>query len=423
MRQIARSGIVLVPDLDVFRRTRSYRIEATTSDHGGTHRTGLTMKMIIELAALVLLVSGCQVETPLPSETDNHSGTPIEAAMTVEGASIATFAGGCFWCMEKPFEVLPGVSAVISGYTDGQKLNPTYKEVCSGSTGHTEAIEIHYDAAQISYEDLLQVLWRQIDPTDTDGQYVDRGNQYRPGIYFHGEAQRLAAEKSKRELGESKRFDKAIVAEIKPATKFYPAEEYHQDYYIKSPDHYLRYRTGSGRDRFIDRVWGKDRKYVPKGGSGAKLKQTAAWKSFKKPSKDALRKQLNAMQYKVTQEDGTEGAFSGELWDNKAKGLYVDVVSGEPLFSSSDKFKSGTGWPSFTRPVQEAALQFDTDQKLGYTRDEVRSALGDSHLGHVFEDGPQPTGLRYCINSAALRFVPKEKMAAEGYAEFLTKVE
>ncbi|MCA8960128.1 MAG: peptide-methionine (S)-S-oxide reductase MsrA [Planctomycetes bacterium] len=327
------------------------------------------------------------------------------------GDSVATFAGGCFWCMEKPFEKLDGVSAVISGYTGGTVEYPTYEQVGSGTTGHAESIQVHYDPSRIRYEDLLQVFWRQIDPTDTGGQFVDRGTQYRHEIFYHDEAQKQAAEASKKALIASGRYDKPVTTPITKASKFYPAEEYHQDYYRKNPSHYERYRNGSGRDRYLDRVWGKDRDYHPQ-----PPKTTAR---YAKPSLDEIKKKLTPLQFQVTQEEGTEPPFRNEFWDNKREGIYVDIVTGEPLFSSKDKFKSGTGWPSFTRPIREGVLKQDVDYKLGYARNEVRSKIADSHLGHVFEDGPPPTGLRYCINSAALRFVPKDELKESGYPDFI----
>ena len=332
--------------------------------------------------------------------------------LAVANIKLATFAGGCFWCMEPPFEKLAGVQKVISGYTGGDRQNPTYKAVARGLTKHVEAVQIYYDPEQISYKDLLEVFWRSIDPTDDGGQFVDRGTQYVSGIFVQDEEQKRLAHQSKKNLEASKRFNKKIVTPIIEAKEFYPAEEYHQDFYKKSPVHYNVYRYGSGRDQFLDKVWGAERNYQP-----MKVSMKMAEK-FSKPSDQELKEKLTALQYKVTQNEGTERPYSNKYWDHKKPGIYVDIVSGEPLFSSLDKYKSGTGWPSFTRPLVEKNMVTRTDTSFFGKRTELRSALADSHLGHLFDDGPAPTGLRYCINSAALRFIPVEKLAEEGYAEY-----
>jgi peptide methionine sulfoxide reductase msrA/msrB len=299
----------------------------------------------------------------------------------------ATFAGGCFWCIEHAFEHLDGVQSVISGYTGGQKGNPTYDQVSSGRTDHLESVQISYEPTKISYQELLDVYWRQFDPTDAGGSFVDRGSQYTSAIFYHNRNQKELAEQSKQKLAESGIFDRPIVTPIREAVTFYPAEEYHQNYYKKSPEHYKRYRSGSGRDQFIKRVWGD--------------KHNSSHK-YMKPSDEELRERLTSLQYQVTQEEGTERPFRNEYWDNKREGIYVDIVSGEPLFSSTDKFKSGTGWPSFTRPLVAENIVDRVDRQLWATRTEVRSKHADSHLGHIFEDGPQPTGLRYCINLSSV---------------------
>ena len=323
----------------------------------------------------------------------NQEATPIDARTIY-------LAGGCFWGVEAYFERIDGVIDAVSGYANGRTANPRYEDVIYKNTGHAETVKVTYNPDKLSLDDILLYYFRIIDPTSLNKQGNDRGTQYRAGVYSTDASEQKVIAAALDKLQQS--YKKPIVVENEPLENFYVAEEYHQDYLAKNPNGYCH----------VD---------LRKADEPLPEKQS---KSYQKPDDATLKQSLSPLQYQVTQQNGTERAFSHEYDELFEPGLYVDIVSGEPLFSSKDKYQSGCGWPSFVKPLVASAVTEKTDTSFNMRRVEVRSQIADSHLGHVFTDGPKDRGgLRYCINGASLRFIPLAEMEQAGYGEWIEKVQ
>lgn len=377
--------------------------------------------LLVVLTGLIIItimaaVSGCgKGLTMNTNNVENKAKTvdrPVQPPLAAGHREI-WLAGGCFWGVEAYLDKLDGVVYADVGYANGNTENPTYEQVCYSNTGHAEAVYVQYDPQRIQLATLLTYFFKVVDPTSLNRQGNDRGIQYRSGIYYKDPADKATIEQVV--AGEQKKYSTKIVTEVLPLRNYYVAETYHQKYLDKNPNGYCHVDLKSLDKDPMNKKNVKEK--------ADKQPESVVAKTYQKPSPEEIKSKLTELQYQVTQKDGTESPFNNEYWNNHEAGIYVDVVTGEPLFSSRDKFDSGTGWPSYTRPIAPEAVTVRTDKKLFMERVEVRSRVGDSHLGHVFNDGPvDKGGLRYCMNSASLRFVPLAKMAEQGYAELIPLV-
>lgn len=347
----------------------------------------------------------------------------MDESKTTRTSDVLTLAGGCFWCIEAYFQEEEGIIDAVSGYAGGEVETASYLLVSKGTTQHREAVQVTYNPQIISTEEVLDIYWSHIDPTDTDGQFADTGFHYTSAIFYNTDEQKEVALDSKQRLEASGLFDTPVATLIIPFTTFFEAEEYHQDYYKKATDHYERYKKASGRAGFVEDTWAKDAaiEFLKSEQSNTEEMKTVSKRAdydYTDQEIAEMLKNLDPLAYHVVAESGTESPFDNAYWDNKADGIYVDIVTGKPLFSSTHKYDSGTGWPSFWRTIDDDSVTMNEDNSLSTTRTEIRSDGG--HVGHVFEDGPiAEGGRRFCTNSASLRFVPKEDMVKEGYEAYV----
>ena len=349
------------------------------------------MKYTKTFLILTALFSGLQSSLTYADHTESSK----EQKMTMESKQeqqIIYLAGGCFWGLEAYMERIQGVTDAVSGYANGKGDTTNYQLL--HATDHAETVKVTYDPNKISLDKLLQYYFRVIDPTSINKQGNDRGRQYRTGIYYQNEQDKAVIEAALKTL--QSKYQEPIQIEVEPLKNYVEAEEYHQDYLKKNPNGYCHIDIKKADEPLID-----DKKYP-------------------KPSDAELKQKLTALQYDVTQGKHTERSFSNEYWDNFAPGIYVDITTGEPLFSSKDKFESGCGWPSFTKPIAAEVAEYQKDNSFNMTRIEVLSRSGHAHLGHVFDDGPRDKGgLRYCINSASIKFIPLDEMEKQGYGDLI----